>query len=316
MIWGVQMGKRRYRQILVTLLCMVLVGMAFPIAANADMGPKASVWIQFENMGDELCYGTLLSERESTGPASVWDGTEENARIYEENPYSSYFVRAVWEAFVNYKDPDGYYFLQNGWTVSETKEIAWTYYPPSRFKILLYYPETETFVSSGIYEQYAFDTYYTVDMDGVNIGSVEYNEDLSTNEQINAYRSYDYRQEMLSLAVRIVLTIVIEMIVALLFGFRKKKQLLILAIVNLITQICLNVLLNIINYNSGPLAFTVFYALLEIAVFAMEAVLYCKILKKESEKQRNWYYVTYSFAANSVSFGTGFFLARILPGIF
>lgn len=311
------MDKRKCSQILVTLLCAALVVMAFPIPANADMGPKASVRIQFENMGDELCYGTLLSERESTGPASVWDGTEENARTYEENPYSNYFVRAVWEAFVNYKDPDGYYFLQEGWTVSETKEIAWTYYPPSSFKILLYYPETGTFVSSGIYERYAFDTYYTVDMDGVNISSVKYNEDLGTYEGIEAYRSYNYQQEMLSLIARIVVTIVIEMIVALLFGFRKKKQLLILSIVNLITQIVLNVLLNIINYNSGPLVFTVFYALFEIAIFAIEAVLYCKILKKASEKQqKNWYYVTYSFVANLVSFGAGFFLAGILPGIF
>lgn len=311
------MGKRKQSQILAILLCLVLVVATFPITANADMGPKASVRIWFENMGDEVCYGTLLSERESTGPASVWDGTEENARTYEENPYSNYLASAVWEAFVDYKDPDGYYFLQEGWMVSETKEIAWTYYPPSRFKILLYYPEAKTFVSSGIYERYAFDSYYTVDMDGVNIGSVEYNEELSTNERIDAYRSYNYRQEMLSLLARIALTIVIEMIVALLFGFRKKKQFLILVIVNLITQIVLNVLLNIINYNSGPLAFTVFYALLEIVVFAMEAVLYCKILKQVSEQQKkDWYYVTYSFVANSVSFGAGFFLARILPGIF
>ena len=52
------------------------------------------------------------------------------------------------------------------------------------------------------------------------------------------------------------------MLVALLFGFRQKKQLLILAVVNIITQIILNVLLNVINYNSGPLAFTFFYVLL------------------------------------------------------
>lgn len=316
LMWGIQMGKRKHNQIFVTLLCAVMAAIALPVTANADIGPKESVRIQFENMGDALCYGTLLSERESTGPATVWDGREENARTYEEYPYSNYLVREVWEAFVNYKDPDGYYFLQEGWTVSETKEIAWTYYPPSSFKILLYYPETETFVSSGIYERYAFDTYYTVDMEGVNIGSAEYNEDLSTNERIDVCRSYNYRQEMLSLAARIALTIVIEMIVAVLFGFRKKKQLLILAIINFITQIILNLLLNIINYKSGPLAFTVFYALLEIAVFALEAGLYCKFLKKVSEKQKNWYYVTYSFVANSVSFGAGFFLAKILPGIF
>ena len=308
---------RKRNQIFITLLCAVFVIIALPITAYADMGPKASVRIQFENMGDELCYGTLLSERESTGPASAWDGTEENAWIYEEFPYSNYLPRTVWEAFVGYKDPDGYFFLQEGWTVSETKEIAWTYYPPSSFKILLYYPETETFVSSGIYERYAFDTYYTVDMDGVNIGSVEYNENLSTDQRIDAYRSYQYRQELSSLAARIVLTIVIEMMVALLFGFRKKKQLLILAITNIATQVILNVALNFINYQSGPLAFAVFYVLLEIVVFVMEAVLYCTVLKKTSEtKKRNWYYVVYSLVANSVSFGAGFLLARILPGIF
>ena len=312
------MGKRTHSQILAVLLYLVLVAMAFPITANADMGPKPSVRIRFENMGDALCYGTLLSERESTGPASVWDGTEEHARIDEEEyPGSNYLVREVWEAFVAYQDPDGYYFLQEGWMVSETKEIAWTYYPPSRFKILLYYPETGTFVSSGIYERYAFDTYYTVDMNGVNIGSVGYDEDLNTNTRIEAYRSYDYQQEILSLIARIVLTIAIEMMVALLFGFRNKKQLRILVIINLITQIVLNVSLNMIRYNSGPWAFTANYVLLEIAVFAMEAVLYCKILKKASEPQKkNWYYVTYSFVANAISFGAGFFLVRILPGVF
>lgn len=311
------MKRCKYSHILVTLLCAVLAVIAFPITAYADMGPKASVRIQFENMGDELCYGTLLSEKKSTGPASAWDGTEENARIKEDYPYSDYLPRDIWEAFVNYQDSDGYYFLQEGWMVSETKEIAWTYYPPYRFKILLYYPESGTFVSSGIYERYAFDTYYTVDMDGVNISSVDYNDTLSTNERIEAYRSYQYRQELPSLAARIVLTIVIEMAIALLFGFRKKKQLLILSTTNILTQIILNVALNIINYNSGPLAFAVFYVLLEIVVFVLEAVLYCTILKKASEtKKKNWFYVVYSFAANSVSFAAGFCLARIIPGIF
>lgn len=221
----------------------------------------------------------MLSKEKSTGPASAWDGRTESAQ-------KEYMDPDIWEIFVNYKDPDGYYFLQRSWKVSESKELAWTYYPPDDFKILLYYPETETFVSSGIYARYAFDTYYTVDMDGVDIGSVEYNDDLSTNERIEAYRSYNYRQEMLALGARIVLTILIEMLVALLFGFRQKKQLLILAVVNIITQIILNVLLNVINYNSGPLAFTFFYVLFELIVFALEAVLYCTILKNGYQKRK------------------------------
>ena len=304
------MKPKKTSKIVVMLLCAVFIITNLSLTASADTGPKASVRILFENMGDELCYGTLLSKYESTGPNSVWDGDEDH--IYNYN-----LDLEIWRAFVEYKDTDGYYFLQTGWKVSNTKEIAWTYYPPPSFKILLYYPETETFAVSGIYEKYAFDTYYTVDMNGVNIGSVEYNDDLSTNERIDAYRSYNYMQEILSLVARIVITIAIEMAVALLFGFRKKKQLLVLASVNVITQIILNLLLNVINYNSGPLDFVLYYILFEIFVFATEAVLYCTILKKVSENpKKNWYYVLYALVANAVSFGAGFIVAQMLPGIF
>ena len=303
------MRKRMHVGFFMLLFYLIFAVTAFPITAKADMGPKPSVRIQFKNMGDDLCYGTLLSKEKCTGPARVWDGTARNEQLYD-------LDRSIWKAFVDYKDPDGYYFLQRGWTVSETGEIAWTYYPPEDFKILLYYPETETFVSSGSYERYAFDTYYTVDMEGVRIGSVEYNENLSTNERINAYRSYNYRMELLSLTIRIFLTIAIEMAVALLFGFRQKKQLQILALVNITTQLLLNLLLNIIHYNSGPLAFVISYVFFEVIVFALEAGLYCRLLKKVSEKKENRYYVLYSFVANSASFWVGYYLAAALPGIF
>lgn len=61
-----------------------------------EMGPKASVRIQFEHMGDELCYGTLLSKEKSTGPASAWDGRTESAQ-------KEYMDPGIWEIFVNYK---------------------------------------------------------------------------------------------------------------------------------------------------------------------------------------------------------------------
>ena len=312
------MKRKKRSHFLAAFLCVILIVSIFPIMASADTGPKASVNIIFENMGDELCYGTLLSKSQSTGPLSVWDGTDEHA-CHNENGNYTYgaFDYDTWKAFVEYQDADGYYFLQEGWVVSETKSIEWTYYPPSSFKILLYYPETKTFVESGIYERYAFDTYYTVDMDGVNIGPVEYDGELSTNERIEAYRSYNYGQELLSLVARIVITILIEIAVALLFGFRRKKQLLLLIGVNTVTQILLNVLLNIINYNSGQLAFVMFYALFEIIVFVLEAVVYCIWMKKLSQQSRkNWFYVLYALVANIVSFTVGLLIAQWLPGIF
>ncbi|MBR6744995.1 MAG: hypothetical protein IKM00_07270 [Clostridia bacterium] len=289
-------------------LCTAVI--LLPLAVNADMGPKPSVRVRFENMGDELCYATLISQKPSTGPQSVWDGNEEH--IYNRN-----LDLDIWRAFVEYEDADGFYFLQCAWQVNENKEFGWIYYPPGTFKILLYYPETDTFAVSGICKRYAFDTYYTVDMNGTEIGSADYNGELSNDDRLNAYRSYQWKQELVSLTVRIVLTILIEMAVALLFGFLEKRALLLLAGVNTLTQIVLNVILNLINYTSGQLAFALAYIALELAVFAMEAVLYALCMNRFVKKQRTKaFYILYALIANAVSFGAGILIARIMPGIF
>ena len=307
------------RKWLTILICLVLAVSLFPITASADTGPKPSVRITFENLGDEECWGTLLSSKKSTGPSSAWDGNENNAR-HNENPNGQYdwqdFGYDVWKAFVDYDEKDDYYFLQEAWQINETKELAWTYYPPNEFKILLYFPETEEYAVSGVYERYAFDSYFTVNMDGVKL-SVDYNEELSSDERINAYNSYNYRVEILALIARIIITIIIEMAIALAFGYWEKKQLLLLAGMNAGTQIILNVLLNIINYNSGRIAFVLFYILFEIIVAIIEAIVLLVFLNKISIKQRKrWLMIVYVILANVVSFWSGLYLANWLPGIF
>lgn len=309
----------KMRKWMAMLICIVMVTALFPITASADTGPKPSVRITFENLDDEECWGTLLSSKQSTGPSSAWDGTEENAR-HNENPNGQYsyqpFGYDIWKAFVDYAENDDFYFLQEAWQIDETKELAWTYYPPNEFKILLYSPESGEFAISGVYERYAFDSYFTVNMDGVKL-SVDYNEELSSDERINAHKSYNYAVEIGSLVARILITILIEMAIALLFGYREKKQLLLLIGVNGITQIILNVLLNIINYNSGELAFVIFYVLFELVVFVIEAILFYRLLNKFSIKQKpKWLAVVYALVANAVSFGAGMYIAEWLPGIF
>jgi len=308
--------KKPFTKIFALLMCAITAVM-LSVTASADMGPKPSVNVDFENLGDELCYATLLSRNKSTGPASAWDGNEEYAQHNENERYSYVdYGYDVWKAFVDYKDEDGFYFLQEAWQVNETKKFGWTYYPPNEFKILLYFPDTNSFAVSGIYKSYAFDTYYTVNMDGVNL-SAEYNEELSTDARIEAFRSYNYRIEITHLIVRIVITIAIEMLIALAFGYFEKKQLLLLAAVNGVTQIILNVLLNVVNYRSGELAFFVIYILLELGILIGEAFLYFNLLNKVSKKQRpKWLAIIYAVVANIVSFVGGMCIAQWLPGIF
>ena len=287
------------RKVFVFLMCLVLM-MAMPITASADMGPKPSVRIEFTGIEGETYYGTLLSLRDSTGPASAWNGNPEYAHYHPgDEGYD------IWVKFVEYQDTDGYYFLQEWWDCSDTNQLNWTYYPPTPFKILLYFPETDTFYVSPVYERYAFDSYFTVDLSAYD------------TDPIMAHQSYDYTWEIISLIARIILTIALELGIALLFGYREKKVLGFLAVVNILTQVTLNVALNIINYNSGALTFTFSYVLFEILVFAIEAIAYAALIKKISSKeQKKGRAVGYAFIANTASFALGLWLAHIIPGIF
>ncbi|MBQ9113152.1 MAG: hypothetical protein IJY08_06190 [Clostridia bacterium] len=290
------------------ILCILFISSLFCVTVSADTGPKPSVHVRLEGLGDEPCYGTLLSKDRSTGPHSAWDGDEAHAEHNENGNYSySGFDYATWKAFVEYEDSDGYYFLQTGGRVDETGELSWTYYPPSSFKILLYFPESNTFVVSGICERYAFDSYFTVNMaDSSAVGG-----------ELVAVRSYDYTWELISLAARIVITVIVEMGIALIFGYTAKKQLLLLAGVNTVTQVVLNVMLNLINYRSGHQAFTSNYILLEILIFVIEGAFYFFLLERMAgENKRSPRAIVYALIANAASFASGFAIAGFLPGIF
>ena len=293
------------RKAFFTFLCMVTVAMLLSVTVSADLGPKPSVCVSFENMGDELCYGTLLSETDSTGWHFAWDGDEKHINNDD-------LDLNIWRAFAEYKDEDGYYFLQQGWNVSETKEIDWTYLPPDTFKILLYYPETDTFVVSDIYESYALDSYYTVDM-----ASVSYGSDPVRDGHIVAYRVYNYKAEIISLIARIVITILIELGIARMHDYRGKKQLALILYVNIVTQLILNLSLNIISYKFGYQAGTDWYLLLELFVFAIEAAIYCAFIDGLADQDRNIHRaVVYALIANAVSYIAGSGLAIIIPAIF
>lgn len=286
------------RKMVSLLICMILI-ISLPVTVKADIGPKPSVRITFTGIEGENYYGTLLSERRSTGPATAWDGYEEYRDWKPENE------KPIWEKFISYEDTDGYYFLQEWWDCSETNQLNWTYYPPDPFKILLYFQETDSFYVSDIYERYAFDSYFTVDLSAY------------ATTPITARQSYDYTWELISLAARIVLTIVLELAIALVFGYREKKALSFLAIINVITQVTLNVALNIINYKSGSMGFTFAFVCMEILVFAIEAITYKSLLHRFSVTEKvNPRGVSYALVANTASFAIGLWLAHLIPGIF
>ena len=113
------------------------------------------------------------------------------------------------------------------------------------------------------------------------------------------------------------MTIAVELLIALLFSFRNKKLLFFIAAVNLVTQIALNISLNLVSYNLGQTMFIFAYALLELLIIILEANLYTAFLQKYGStpipKQKT---ITYALVANAASFIVGLSLIYIIPGIF
>ncbi len=295
------------KRLLAIVSAVVILLSALSFTAFADMGPKPGVHIELISLGNEICYGTLLSKYETNGPNRAY---EEGDAIpdYLIDSYTSADWQAR-EAFIGYEDKDGFYYLQEQWLCNEKGGFSWTYYPPDPFKILLYFPESGSFAVSEIYEQYAFDSYYTV-----NLGDLKLTENY--HNSIFAAQSYDHSKEVISLTVRIIATIAIELVLAVIFGLRKKNVFAFVSGVNVATQLALNLILFFVDYKHGSMTFTAYYIMLEILVFAAEAVIYLFGFKKLDFKQKKIKTVLYALVANTVSFGAGLGLAHLIPGIF
>lgn len=256
---------------------------------SADMGPKPSVTVSFINMGPEECYCTLLSKESGTGPYSVSDSKSDNE---------------IYRAFEDYNDSDGFYFLEYAQLVGSTNPFRWGYYPPDTFKVLLYYPKTNTFAVSGIIEKEGFNSQYGIDMSGVEEG----------NRFLEVKNLNTPAKTFISFLIRVIITLYIELAIAFAFKFAEKKQILLIIIVNLTTQILLNLLLNQAFSTGGGFMLMLAYIPLEIAVFVVEAVVYCLALGRlGSCRIKISDGILYSFLANFCSFIVGIILAVMFP---
>ncbi len=271
--------------------CTFMLCLAWTMPVAADTGPKPSVVIDFEGVEDETYYVTLLSKDEFLGPYSF--ATEEDVPDGEA-PEDVAFRR-----FCEYEDADGYRFLQYMDECSETNQFEWGYYPPEEFKILVYFPEGDRLLTDGrTYSCYAFDSYYTVNINGDEM-SVE-------KTDTSQMRRENYVKFGIKFFIRLLVTLALELGIAAAFGFREKKQLGCIAIVNILTQLVLNYMIYWILEPMGSMAYVLFYVPVEILILIFEAAIYCLLLNRLGETKKSvGRIVGYAVAANVVSFVIG-----------
>lgn len=213
-------------------------------------------------------------------------------------------------------DPEGFYLLDFAEDCSDG-ELSWTYYPPHTYQIALWFPEEDALAVSAVYHRYAFDSYYRLDLSGLELtpgGIVEL-------EAARLQRDYPYGASLLALAGRVALTLGAELLLALAFGLRTGRALRWVAGVNLATQLGLNLALEVFTYCNGALAGVMallalpVYLAAEVAVTLVELRIYRR--KLTGERGLSGRRITaYTWTANLCSFLAGVLLSFQLPTLF
>lgn len=288
------------RRISMVLILMAALG----IYAFADFGPKPSVVVEFENAGDQEYYVTLVAKEDKLGSPF--------SRITAEDQPETDDV-AVWNRLVAYEDPDGMVFAGNVQKLTGDGAYVWGYYPPSEFRVLIYFPDTDSFVeSSEILEQYAFDSYYQMDFNDL---PENWNDAVAA---IPVTRKYNLLWQITAFLLRLAVTVAVECLLAVLFGFKGKRQMLLVLAVNCATQLAMNLLM-LTQGAIGIFAFYVIqYALAELAVILVEGLVYYLALPKLADP----YYaegkhpIVYAVVGNLASFILGYCLSNWFPMMF
>ncbi len=271
-----------------------LIAIAFLIvtpAVKADTGPKPRAEYTLFNLEKSDYIVCIIYKGERCGP-------HVNYKKYENNVdyINLKSLRLVDEKVVL---PDYFYLLDIALNYYDTNKIIFKtgyLYPINNYKLLVYDILNDKAYFSNEINNYAFNSYYHYDFSKINGNEFEMESEGIKFVFLN----------ILFFIVRLIITIGIELLIAIPFKF-DKKSIIIIIIVNAITQVLLNLLLTFGYINQGKNIFLwIYYILIEVAITLIESIIYkryCKIKLKH-----HLLVILYAFLANLVSFEISFLI--------
>lgn len=297
--------KKFFKAFTAFLLAVITAAIA-GVTASANAAQPHSIKITFDNIGNNVLYVALMTDTPT--------GLSHNYRIdigsvingFQEPEFDREMIQ---KRFFEYEDSDGFVYNRNFYLLDGRTLYIYEDFPYD-FKVLVYNPQTDSFSASEIMHRYATSSNFTVylgDSGEVAAGKID----------------YQFVGAILSLIIRMVFTVAVELLIALLFGYKDKAHIKPILITNIVTQLMLNIGLNMMDFfefgggyigSWGALSIGIEYGIWEIAVFGVEALTYTLLFKKRDNGYGHP--VLYAFAANLASYIGGLVLAFVLPGIF
>lgn len=264
----------------------IVIFLALPLIAFADMGPKPEIHITVINPPREKYYLDILEKSSKTpsNKATYTGYNKEMAKLLRS------FEKDKWYPVALY---GGLNVPMWGDIESDDDSFSFGYVgTPDSYRVIIV-TESGTVKTSRTIKKLILHQKITVDFTDMSIT-------MAPVWQI-------YPAQLISTLLP---TLVIEFIILLLFGFKAGENIKVFLLTNIATQIAMTICLSSTLLFGGD---TTFYCYLifipvEIAIALTEGWIYEKHLKGHNIKRRFWYGVT----ANAVSGASTFFSLRML----
>ena len=221
---------------------------------------------QHPNISDEL-YNFLL-DNEIDGYVS--------GKIYRGAPYGTYIEPS--------KNNDNSYLGKA------------TYLYPKKAKLLIFDKTNNAIYVTEPFSQKAFDAVIKINLPTEYTNNT-YSELTIVKTDIKVVEIGSPVKAISSGLLRALLTIIAELVILLLFLYKQKKSLLLVLVINLITQAFMTVGLGFVLFYRGPFSMGFSLIVFEILVFAFETALYIFYLKEHTKLRA----FLYGLAANGVT---------------
>lgn len=287
---------------MIVLLAVMLSLCAVSASANAPLTPDIIITLDQPYEGDYLI--AVLSDRNA-----FYQYDEQWYNDYK----SEYGVEDMWAAVKKIRstrDEDGYDYIADIDGFNKENRTTNVGYPYDTFKIALYYPDTDTLVKTKILVKEKYIHLYQLTLENKSIKNVQTKQDLNNGvfrPAVTTVRPYFQEQMFFQFLVCLAFNLVVEILIGLLFGYRKWKHILTIAVTNIITLILLTVSTILINPPVYDSVLSFPFAFFEIAVAAVEGTVYAIAFRhfNKSEKYSPWLAVLYAFVANAFTYVVG-----------
>jgi len=281
------------KKILTYALIFILGLMFVSIDTHADMGPKPTADILIVGIDEPFYFDVLVYESDDVEPLSTLAVTQNVEYNYYQSDYPSHILNG-------YQDADGYVsrtlYSSAPAIISKldaTKdEFHLGYYSaPVEFKVVIILEEDDTMIVSKVIERQLFNSKMTFDLSDVDLTTDQFG--VGTLEEDIPYNDFT-----LSLIIRVIITIAVEIFILWVFKYRAFKSYKLAGFINLITQTLLSLFMIMGFYFWGSI-FGLFFVLVigEFIVFIAEIAVYAIYLKEQSHGRA----VLYGFVANLVT---------------